>query len=158
MLAVGPPALGQTKSYSVQPRLPLVATIGPAGRLRVFFYWVQPASLMIGPDYTLLSFPTATVWDSTIYPNSRSPSSVVLVQRMRAGLCPNPHIGWPSGLRPSAITILQCAASLAACGYDQSCMPIESIFWLKPTFMPDSRALGHNSELSNSFCKKYFTL
>ena len=31
-------AFGQTKSYSLQPRLPLAATIGPAGRLRVFFY------------------------------------------------------------------------------------------------------------------------
>ena len=31
-------ALGQTESYSVQPCLPLVATIGPAGLLRVFFY------------------------------------------------------------------------------------------------------------------------
>ena len=28
----------QTESYSVQPRLPLAATIGPAGRSRVFFY------------------------------------------------------------------------------------------------------------------------
>ena len=27
-LAVGPPALGQTESYSVQPRLPLAAMIG----------------------------------------------------------------------------------------------------------------------------------
>ena len=31
-------AFGQTKSASVQPRLPLAATISPAGRLRVFFY------------------------------------------------------------------------------------------------------------------------
>ena len=31
-------AFSQTKSYSVQPRLPLAATIGPAGRSRVFFY------------------------------------------------------------------------------------------------------------------------
>ena len=31
-------AFGQTKSYSVQPHLPLAATIGPAGRSRVFFY------------------------------------------------------------------------------------------------------------------------
>ena len=31
-------AFGQTESYSVQPRLPLAATIGPAGRSRVFFY------------------------------------------------------------------------------------------------------------------------
>ena len=44
-------AFGQTESYSVQPRLPLAATIGPAGRSRVFFYWVRPASLMVGPNY-----------------------------------------------------------------------------------------------------------
>ena len=31
-------ALGPTESYSVQPRLPLAATIGPAGQSRVFFY------------------------------------------------------------------------------------------------------------------------
>ena len=31
-------AFGQTEYYSVQPRLPLAATIGPVGRLRVFFY------------------------------------------------------------------------------------------------------------------------
>ena len=50
-------AIGQTKSYSVQPRLPLAATIGPAGRSRVFFYLVRPASLMLGPDYTAPSYP-----------------------------------------------------------------------------------------------------
>ena len=37
-LAAGPPALGQSKSYSVQPHLTLAATIGPAGLLRVLFY------------------------------------------------------------------------------------------------------------------------
>ena len=42
-------AFGQTQSYSVRPCLPLAATIGPAGRSKVFFYWVRPASLMIGP-------------------------------------------------------------------------------------------------------------
>ena len=35
-LAVGPPALGQTKSFSGQPRFLLAAMIGPAGRSRVF--------------------------------------------------------------------------------------------------------------------------
>ena len=54
-------AFGQTESYSVQPRLPLAATIGPAGRSRVFFYWVRPASLMVGPNYTAQSCPTATL-------------------------------------------------------------------------------------------------
>ena len=37
-LAIGSPALGQTKSYSVQPCLPLAAMIGHAGRLLVFSY------------------------------------------------------------------------------------------------------------------------
>ena len=37
-------AFGQTESYSVQPRLPLAATIGPAGRSRVFFDRVRPAA------------------------------------------------------------------------------------------------------------------
>ena len=40
-------AFGQT--YSVQPRLPMVATIGPA-------------SLIVGPDYSAPSCPTDTVW------------------------------------------------------------------------------------------------
>ena len=31
-------AFGQTESYSELPRLPLAATIGPAGQSRVFFY------------------------------------------------------------------------------------------------------------------------
>ena len=39
-----------------------------------------------------------------------------------------PHVGWPSGLRPSAITILQCAASLAAGGYNRPCGPIKILF------------------------------
>ena len=61
-------AFGQTESYSVQPRLPLAATIGPAGRSRIFFYWVWPASLMVGPDYTARSCPTATYWDPPTHP------------------------------------------------------------------------------------------
>ena len=35
---------------------------------------------------------------STIYPNSRSPSSLAWVQCTQACFQPNPHIGWPSGL------------------------------------------------------------
>ena len=64
-------AFGQTESYSLQPCLPLAATIGPAGRSRIFFYLVRPASLMVGPNYTAPSCPTVTVSYSTIYPNSR---------------------------------------------------------------------------------------
>ena len=37
-------------------------------------------------------------------------------------------VGWWSGLRPSDITILQCAASLAIGGYDQTYRPIKSLF------------------------------
>ena len=46
-------AFGQTESYSVQPCLPVAATIIPAGWSRVFFYWFRPVSLMVGPDYTV---------------------------------------------------------------------------------------------------------
>ena len=42
------------------------------------------------------------------------------------------HVGWPSGLRPSAITILQSAAWLAAGGFDQPCWTIKSFFLLRP--------------------------
>ena len=34
-----------SQSYSVQPRLPLAATIGPACRSKLFFYWVWSAAL-----------------------------------------------------------------------------------------------------------------
>ena len=96
--------------------------------------------------------PTATVWDSTIYPNSRSPSSLAWVQRTQAGLRPNPHVSWPSGLRPSAKSILQCAASLAAGGYDRPCGPIKSLFLLSPARILDGRARLYSSELSYSYC------
>ena len=62
---------------------------------------------------------------STIYPNSRTPSSLAWVQRTQAGLRPNPHVSWPS-----ATTILQCAASLATGGYNRPCGPIKSLFLL----------------------------
>ena len=42
----------------------------------------------------------------------------------------SPHVGWLSGLRPSAITIIQCAVSLAAGGYNLPCGPIKSLFLL----------------------------
>ena len=47
-----------------------------------------------------------------------------------------PYVGWPSGLRPSAKRILQCAAFLAAGGYDRPCGPIKSIFVLKLALYP----------------------
>ena len=51
-------AFGHNESYCVQPCLPLAPTISPAGRSRVYFYCVRPASLIEGPDYTALSCPT----------------------------------------------------------------------------------------------------
>jgi hypothetical protein len=70
-------------------------------------------------------FLTGDPYYSTIYPNSRTPSSLAWVQRTHAGLRPNPHISWPL-----ATTILQCAASLAAGRYDRPCGPNESLFLL----------------------------
>ena len=42
------------------------------------------------------------------------------------------HASCPSGLRPLAITILQCAASRAAGGYDRPCELTKSLFLLNP--------------------------
>ena len=100
---------------------------------------------------TAPSCPTATVWDSTIYPNSQSPSSLAWIQCTQAGLRPNPHVGWPLGLRPSAKSILQCAASLAAAGYDRPCGPIKSLFLLSPARILDGRARLYSSKLSYSY-------
>ena len=59
-----------------------------------------------------------------------------------------PHGSWPLGLRPSAIAILQCAASLATGGYDRPCGPSENIFLLIPARILDGRARLYSSELS----------
>ena len=64
-LAVGPPVLGQTESYSVQPCLPLAATIGPVGRSRVFLIETHHPCLIVWPLATTPSCPTATVWTTT---------------------------------------------------------------------------------------------
>ena len=64
---------------------------------------------------------------------------VTWVQRTQAGLRPSPHIGWPPGLRPSAIKILTHPASLAAGGYVRPFGPNESLILLKPTCILDSR-------------------
>ena len=96
---------------------------------------------------------------STIYPTPRTPSSLACVQRTQAGLQPNPKVIWPLGLQPSAITILQCAASLAAGGYDRPCGPIESLFILSPArcliVRPDYTAPSCPTEqLSYSFISR----
>ena len=101
--------------------------------------------------YTAPICPTATLWDSTIYPHSWSPSSLALVQRTQAGLRPTPHISWPLGVRPSAKLVPQCAASLAPGGYDQPCGPIESLFLSSPACILDGRAQLYSSELSYSY-------
>ena len=44
-LAIGDPALGQTKSYSVQPCLLLTTMVSPASRLTVFFDRVRCIAL-----------------------------------------------------------------------------------------------------------------
>ena len=58
------------------------------------------------------------------------------------------HVGWPLGLRPSAITILQCAALLVAGGYVQPCGPIKSLFLLSPACCLIVRPYADSSEPS----------
>ena len=55
---------------------------------------------------------------------------VTWVPQSRLAFGQTPGVGWPLGLRPLAITILQCAASLAAGGYDRPWGPIKSLFLL----------------------------
>ena len=61
-LAVGPPALGQTKSYSVQLHLPLAATLGCAER-ESFSIEIHPLSLIVGPyvDSSELSYSAVVI-------------------------------------------------------------------------------------------------
>ena len=51
-----------------------------------------------------------------------------------------------SGLWPSRF--LQCAALLAASGYDWPCGPIKGFFSIESGLLLDSMALSHSSELS----------
>ena len=48
-LAIGPPALGQTKPYSVQPCLALAATVRPAPKPESFSIETHPLSLIVRP-------------------------------------------------------------------------------------------------------------
>ena len=69
---------------------------------------------------------------SAIRSNSRSPSSLAWVQCTQGGLWPHPHIGWPSGLRPSAklnptVSSLACQWRLrSALRADRESFSIES--------------------------------
>ena len=74
-------------------------------------------------------FITVGPWQMKLYTTPPSILTLVTwVPQSRLAFGQTPHVGWPSGLRPLAITILQCAASLAAGGYDRPCGPIESLF------------------------------
>ena len=61
------------------------------------------------------------------------------VQHRQAGLRPSQQVGWPSGLRHSAIKILTLPALLAAGAYIRLFGPNESLIVLKPTRILDSR-------------------
>ena len=54
---------------------------------------------------------------------------VTWAQQNRLAFGQTPYIGWPSGLRPSAITILERVALPAAGSYNGPCGPIKSIFY-----------------------------
>ena len=54
---------------------------------------------------------------STIYSTARTPSSMTWVPLSRLAFGDHCRAGWQLGLWPSAITILQCAASLVAGSY-----------------------------------------
>ena len=76
---------------------------------------------------------------------------VTWVPQSRLAFGQTPHVGRPSGLRPSAITILQCAALLAAGGYDRPCGRIKSLFLLSPARCLIVRPHANSSELSYSY-------
>ena len=83
-----------------------------------------------------------------LYPTPPSILTLVTcVPQNRLALA-TPHVGWLSGLRPSPNRILQCAALLAAGGYDRPCGPIKSLFLLSPARILDRRAQLYSSELS----------
>ena len=75
-----------------------------------------------------------------LYPTPPSiPTLVTWVQHRQAGLRPSQQVGWPSGLRHSAIKILTLPALLAAGAYIRLFGPNESLIVLKPTRILDSR-------------------
>ena len=84
---------------------------------------------------------------SNIYPTSRDLGTLTL-----PGLWPWPQrrlVAGRQALGPTAMTT--CAASLAPGGYNRPCGPSRDVFNWNTSSMLDSRALSHNSQLSNSF-------
>ena len=72
------------------------------------------------------------------------------------------HVGWKSGLRPSVITILQCAASLVTGGYNRPRGPIKSLFPARCLIVrpyANSSELSYSADVMNiSSCNFHFVL
>ena len=65
----------------------------------------------------ILHYITVGPWLMKLYTTPLSILTLVTwVPQSKLAFGQSPHVGWLSGLRPSAITILQCAASLVAGG------------------------------------------
>ena len=61
---------------------------------------------------------------------------VTLVPQSRLAFGQTPYVGWPAGLQPLFIRILQCAALLATGGYNRPCsaLCLKEKFTLKVLF------------------------
>ena len=75
---------------------------------------------------------------------------VTWLPQSRLAFGQTPRVGWPLGLQPSAITILQCAALLGAGGYNQPCGLIANPFLLSPARCLIVRPYADTSKLSYS--------
>ena len=71
----------------------------------------------------------------------QTPSSLTWEPQSRLAFGHHRRVCWPSGLWPLDITILQCAASLAAGGYDQPCELIKSLSSIEFGPLLDSKTL-----------------
>ena len=89
-------------------------------------------------------------WLMKLYTTPTSILTLVTWVQSRLPFEQTPHVGWPSGLQPLAITILQCTASLAAGGYDRPCGKIKSLFLLSR-----ARCLIVSSEFSYATTLSY---
>ena len=130
------------RAFGPRPRSILThpASLAAGGYVRPFgpnknLIRLKPTRILDSkPHYTAQSCPTV------LYPTPQSILTLVTwVQRTQAGLRPSPHVGWPWGLRPSAIKILTLPALLAAGGYVRPFGPNKSLILLKPTRILDSR-------------------